>query len=232
MRYIVCLLGLLNIGIWTYFNQDIFYQSPIQQARAEIDPDKIHLLTQHQLDALPKITPAPAETSLAPADENTVAVVSEAETTSCYEWGIFNNANIDDAQTTSAKLLLQTTLKQHSGSEAKRYWVYLPKLKDNQAAQEKAEALKSLGISDLYILQDPKWKNAISFGMFEDEALATKLFEDIKSKGVKNVIKTVRTQGGGSYSLLIKNAHKSDLKNLKDVKSEFPEANVKEVACN
>jgi len=232
MRYIVCILGLLNIGIWTYFNQDLFYQSPIQQARAEIDPDRMHLLTQHQLDALPKIEPTPVETIPEPVAENPVTVVSEPDITSCYEWGIFNSTNIDDAQTTSAKLLLQTTLIQHSGSEAKRYWVYLPKLKNTQAAQEKAEELKNLGISDLYILQDAKWKNAISFGMFEDEALATKLFEEMKAKGVKNVIKTLRTQGGGSYSLLIKNAHKSDLKNLKDVKSEFPEANVKEVACN
>lgn len=229
MRYIVCILGLMNIGIWTYFNQDFFYQNPIPAARAELDPDKMHLLNQHQLDVLPKISPVPAEPT---PSETPVAVVSEAETTSCYEWGIFNSTNIDDAQTTAAKLLLQATLKQHNGSDAKRFWVYLPKLKNTQAAQEKAEELKNLGISDLYILQDAKWKNAISFGMFEDEALATKLLEDIKAKGVKNVVKAVKTQGGGSYSLLIKNAHASDYKNLKEVKSEFPEANVKEVACN
>ncbi len=231
MRYIVCLLAILNVGIWTYFNQDFFYQTPIQASRVEIEPDKIHLLSDHQLNALPKIKPAPIEENPA-ASENTVNVVSEAEKTSCFEWGIFNQSNIDDAQTTAAKLLLQASLKEHSSSDAKRYWVYLPKLKNTQAAEEKAEELKSLGITDLYILQDAKWKNAISFGMFEDETLATKLLEDIKAKGVKNVVKAAKTQGGGSYSLLIKNARANDYKNLKEVKSDFPEANVKEVACS
>ena len=181
MRYIVCLLGLMNIGIWTYFNQDFFYQMPTPTARAEIDPDKIHLLTQHQLNALPKNNATPAETSANPETNSTVNVVSAAEATSCFEWGIFNNTNIDDAQTTAAKLLLQATLKEHNATEAKRYWVYLPKLRTAQAAHEKAEELKTLGIADLYILQDAKWKNAISFGMFEDEAFGDTVFQRVET---------------------------------------------------
>jgi hypothetical protein len=233
MRYFVSLLVIINIGIWAYFNQDVFYQATPSAAHTEIDPDKMHLLTEHQLDLLPKTnaaTPAPVATPLeiTPPAQNNVSV---AEATSCYEWGIFTKSNIDNAQTTANKLLLQATLKEHTPTEAKRYWVYLPKLKSTQAAQDKADELRNMGVSDLYILQDSKWKNAISFGIFEDETLATKLYEDLKAKGVKNVTKSQREQGSGNFSLYIKNATTTDIGHLKDVKTEFPEAEIKEVGC-
>lgn len=230
MRYIVSLLVIINIAIWVYFNQDVFYQATPSAAHTEIEPDKMHLLTEHQLDLLPKTKiEAPAATPAeATAPQSTVSVT---EATSCYEWGIFTKNNIDNAQTTANKLLLQATLKEHSPTEAKRYWVYLPKLKSSQAAQEKAEELRGMGVSDLYILQDSKWKNAISFGIFEDEQLATKLYEDLKAKGIKNVTKAKREQGAGNFSLSIKNATASDIGHLKDVKTEFPEAEIKEVRC-
>lgn len=231
MRYIVSLLVIINIGIWVYFNQDVFYQTSPSAAHTEIEPDKIHLLTEHQLDLLPKTnieTPAttPPEATAAPQSS-----VSVTEAKGCYEWGIFTKNNIDNAQTMANKLLLQATLKEHTPTEAKRYWVYLPKLKSSEAAQEKAAELRGMGVKDLYILQDSKWKNAISFGIFEDETLATKLYEDLKAKGVKNVTKSQREQGAGNFSLSIKNATASDIGHLKDVKTEFPEAEIKEVSC-
>ncbi len=231
MRYIVSLLVIINIGIWVYFNQDVFYRATPSAAHTEIEPDRIHLLTEHQLDLLPKTnieTPAatPPEATATPQSS-----VNVTEAKGCYEWGIFTKNNIDNAQTMANKLLLQATLKEHTPTEAKRYWVYLPKLKSSQAAQEKAAELRGMGVSDLYILQDSKWKNAISFGIFEDETLATKLYEDLKAKGVKNVTKSQREQGAGNFSLSINNATASDIGHLKDVKAEFPEAEIKEVAC-
>ena len=229
MRYIISLLVLINIGIWVYFNQNFFYQATPTAAHTEIEPDKMHLLTEHQLNLLPNTNAAPAATPLdIAAPQNNVSVT---ETTGCYEWGIFTKNNIDNAQTTASKLLLQATLKEHTPTEAKRYWVYLPKLKSSQAAQEKAAELRGMGVSDLYILQDSKWKNAISFGIFEDETLAAKLFEDLKTKGVKNVTKSQREQGAGNFSLYIKNATATDIGHVKEVKTEFPEAEIKEVVC-
>lgn len=231
MRYIVSLLVIINIGIWVYFNQDLFYQTTPSAAYTEIEPDKIHLLTEHQLDLLPKIKiESPAATS-PEATTTPQSSVSVTEAKGCYEWGIFTKNNIDNAQTMANKLLLQATLKEHTPSEAKRYWVYLPKLKSSEVAQEKAAELRGMGVNDLYILQDSKWKNAISFGIFEDETLATKLYEDLKAKGVKNVTKSQREQGAGNFSLSIKNATASDIGHLKDVKAEFPEAEIKEVTC-
>lgn len=230
MRYIVSLLVIINIGIWVYFNQDVFYQAAPSAAHSEIEPDKMHLLTEHQLSLLPKTNAAPTATPLDIATPATGSV-SVTEATSCYEWGIFTKHNIDDAQTTANKLLLQATLKEHTPTEAKRYWVYLPKLKNSEAAQEKAAELRGMGINDLYILQDSKWKNAISFGIFEDETLATKLYEDLKAKGIKNVTKSHRDQGAGNFSLYVKNATTTDITHLKEVKSEFPEAEIKEVRC-
>jgi hypothetical protein len=230
MRTLVWILILINVGIWTFFNQDFFYAKPSTTAQVEIDPDKMHLLTQHQLNALPKNTPEPTPTVTAQPD--IASVVSTSELTSCYEWGLFSGDTIADAQTTASKLLLPATLKEHSSSDAKRYWVYLPKLKNAQAAQEKAAELKGLGVNDLYVMQDPKWKNAISFGIFEDEQLAANLLQELQAKGIKNATKAIRNQGAKSYSLMIKDVSVAGLDNLKAVKTDFPDATIKEVSCN
>ncbi len=221
MKKLVWLLLLINLGLLVYFNLDHILPGTPQIKWVELNAEKISVLSQKQIDALPKKVaglPAPSSTS--------------ASVTSCFEWGIFSVPSIAGAQSAVAKLSLQATVKEQTSLQAKRFWIYTPPLKTVQEAQEKAAELKALGVEDLFVVQEPKWKNAISFGVFEDEQLALKLLSELKVKGVKDVVKTLRNQGKGHFILLFNNLAEADVTALKKLKPDFPEADLKEVTCN
>lgn len=220
MKKLVWLLVVVNVALLAYFNLDyILPNTPVAKWPA-LNPEKISLLSQQQIDELQK--------KAVIAAEPIVAVVS----TSCYEWGIFSATSIADAQTAASKLLLQPTTKEQTSQDAKRFWVYKPPLKSAQEAQAKAAQLKVLGVQDLFVVQEPKWRNAISFGVFEDEKLAIKLMNELKAKGVRDVVKTLRNQGKGHFSLLFSHLAETQATEIKLLKADFPEADLKEVTCN
>lgn len=230
MKWLVWALVLINLGLLAYFNLDhILPSAPIAKA-TEINPEKIKVLSQKEIEALPKkaVESPPAAKAAPQAD----TVVPASAVSACFEWGVFSANNLASAQSAVAKLNLQTTVKEQNSQQASRFWVYEPPLKTAAAAQAKAAELKALGIGELFVVQEPKWKNAISFGIFEDEQLATKLLNELRAKGVKDVVKTLRNQGKGHSSLVFNNLAVNQLATLKQLKSEFPEAALKEVACN
>lgn len=242
MKKLVWLLVLINVGLLAYFNKELILPSAPKAALLAIHPEKISILTQQQIDALPKndaaVTTANSTATSPPTvDAATTANATPAPTpapvkTTCYEWGVFSAANLTGAQTAVSNLSIQTTVKEQSSLEAKRFWIYKQPLKSVEAAQAKALELKALGIQDLYIVQDARWRNAISFGVFEDEQLATKLLNELKAKGVKDVVKALRNQGKGHASLQFNKLTETEVIELKKLKPEFPEADLKEVACS
>jgi hypothetical protein len=238
MKKLVWLLVLINVSLLAYFNTDVLLPSAPRAAMVAIQPEKISILTQQQVDALPSKGTAPSAVAAIspPTVEATVAAnampVTASANTACYEWGIFSAANLTGAQSAVSNLSLQAAVKEQSSLEAKRFWVYKPPLKSAEAAQAKALELKALGVNELYVVQEAKWKNAISFGIFEDEQLATNLLNELKAKGVKEVFKALRNQGKGHASLQFSKLTAAEVLALKKLKPDFPEADVKEVSCN
>jgi hypothetical protein len=217
MRTLVLFLILVNLGLLAYFNRERFLPSVPQPQFTEINPEKITVLNQQQIEAMPKKPATPA------------TPVNVAKT--CMEWGVFSDTNLAAAQSELSQLSLQSTVKSETSQDAKRFWIYKPPLKSAQEAFAKAAELKALGIEDIFVVQEPKWKNAISFGVFEDEQLATKLLNELKAKGVKDAVKALRNQGKVHSSLLLTGLTETEIATLKKLKPEFPAANLKEVSC-
>ncbi len=244
MKKLVWLFVLINVGLLAYFNKEALLPSAPKAAMTAIQPEKISILTQQQIDALPSkgagaVPVAPISTTIITPPTAAIATVAANDkptvaTTNltCYEWGVFSTVNLSGAQAAVSNLSLQAIVKEQSSTEAKRFWVYKPPLKSAEAAQAKAIELKKLGVEELYVVQDTKWKNAISFGVFEDEQLATNLLNELKAKGVKEILKGVRNQGKGHASLQFSKLTDSEVLALKKLKPDFPEADIKEVACN
>jgi len=242
MKKLLLTLVLINLAILGYFNLDLILPNAQNTTLVPINPEKIKLLSEQQIQVLPKkpnITSSPSSvTSPATLPEDTTSSVTPTPTkttstnNTCYEWGIFSSTNLKNAQSEAKELSLQGSVKEQNASEAKRFWVYKPPLKTLEAAQIKALELKALGVPELFVVQDAKWKNAISFGVFEDEELANKLFNELKAKGVKDVIKAVRNQGKGHASLKFEALTDAEVLELKKLKSKFPEADVKQVSCS
>ena len=231
MKWLVWLLLLINIGLAVYFNTDFFNQHQ-SLIKPDVSPNKVTLLDSQALAAMPKKTvlvgpsTEPSSTSNSPTNLNSVAVQA-----GCYEWGIFSKNNLAAAKTELNRLALSSSEKKQTSQEAQRFWVYIPPLKSAALAQTKVEELKALGIQDTFIVQEPQWRNAISFGVFQDEKLATNLLNELKSKGVSTATKNLRNQGREHVSFLLKDVSAAAAAELANMKARFPGSEIKSVDC-
>jgi hypothetical protein len=232
MRLLVLLLLLLNVGLFAYFNMGQLAPAPVSASR-EINPEKLIILNQQALDAMPNKQGVTVEATPAPASIPAASpAVSDLAASTCYKWGNFTKTNLPAAQVVLARLGLQNEVKQEEvATEESRFWVYYPPLKSAELAQKKAAEIKALGVEELYIVQDTQWRNAISFGIFQDEQLASGLLNDLHTKGVKNATKALRSTGKSLNSLLIKAVSAETAIELHKVKPEFVGTELMPTAC-
>lgn len=225
MKWLVWALLLINIGLVVYFNTDLFKQNQ-SFIKPDISPNKVSLLDSQALAAMPK------KPELATPPTEPTVITPQPIQTSCYEWGIFSKNNLSAAKNELSRLAVSSTEKNQTSQEAQRFWVYIPPLKSTALAQARVEALKALGIQDIFIVQEPQWRNAISFGIFQDEKLATNLLNELKAKGVSSATKNLRNQGKEHVSLLLKDVPATVATELANMKARFPGSEIKSVACD
>lgn len=222
MRWWFWVLLLLNVGLLAYFNMDTIAPKPPAEDRS-ISAEKLKVLSAKELETMPKrdAPPPPPE-----------VVASPAEATSCYKWGNFSTTNLPSAQVVLVRLGLNAVVNQEAvESQDKRFWVYYPPLKNAELAQQKANEIKALGVDELFIVQDSQWRNAISFGLFSEEQLASNLLKDLQDKGVKGVTKALRNPGKALSSLLIKDVTPAMALELHKTKHEFLGTDIAPAAC-
>jgi hypothetical protein len=232
MKFLFWLLLLVNLGLLAYFNVDLIAPREISSVKQEINAEQMKLLTQTEIETMPKRQGGAPIESATPTD---VAVVPQAvsnEPVSCYEWGSFSATNLAAVQNILNQLSLKSSIIDHpSSQESTRYWVYKPPLASAEAAEKKADELRALGIEDFFIVKESKWRNAISFGVFRDEQLATNMLDDLRHKGVREIVKSVRNHGSGYSSVAIEGVTASLLTELKKSQPEFPDSEIKQSAC-
>ncbi len=225
MRLLVWLLVLLNVGLLAYFNMDLIAPKPAV-ADKSIQPEKLKILSEKELEAMPKVVaPEPELTA-----QTSALVVQGA--LSCYKWGNFTKTNLPAAQVVLVRLGLQSVINQEAGAEEdRRFWVYYPPLKSAQLAQKKADEIRAMGVNELFIVQDSQWRNAISFGLFQDELLASALLNDLLTKGVKGATKALRSPGKSLSSLFVKAVSADAALELQKIKPEFVGTELEPAAC-
>jgi hypothetical protein len=109
--------------------------------------------------------------------------------------------------------------------------VYIPPRRSLRAAQARIEELRTLGVAETFIVQEAQWRNAISLGIFKDEALATHFADDLRSRGVNDVVKAARNQEGGQSVIYIRNAPGNTAEEIRKYKPDFPYAELKPTVC-
>jgi len=223
MKWLVLILLIANFGLLGFFlasDYMLAHQDAVVTPPPPPYTGAIKLLSEADVAALPKKAPAPA-----PA-------VSVTPTESCYEWGSFNPADSVRALTELKKLDLQITDQPVTKMESARYWVYIPPLNSLEDAQAKNEEIKALGVEDTLILQDTQWKNAISLGIFKNEALANKYIDKLHGMGVDNAVKQKHGQGKTETSYIIRHVQPEQLVKLTALKPHFSAGELKQVDCN
>ncbi len=220
MKWLLGLLLLVNAGLLVYFNLDIIAPKPIL-VNPSIHPEKLKILDQQALQAMPKkMATTPVE------------IATEVTASSCYEWGNFTTSNLPSAQVALVKLGLTGIVKPaEKATTDRRFWVYYPPLKNARLAQEKANEIKALGVGEIFVVQDSQWRHAISFGLFQDEKLATNLLNALQAKGVKGVTKALRSPGKNISSLLIKDVAPETALALQKISPEFVGSELTVAAC-
>ena len=237
MKWFVCLLVLFNLGLLAYFNMDLIVPKPAAVDHS-IQPEKLKVLSEKELEAMPKKHSQPAVSATSPvvstAAQVSVQTAEQAtQPSSCYKWGNFTKTNLPSAQVVLVRLGLQSVVNQEAVAQVdKRFWVYYPPLKSAALAQKKAAEFKALGINELFIVQDSQWRNAISFGLFQDEQLATNLLNELQAKGVKGVTKALHNPGKSLTSLLIRAVSADAALELQKIKPEFVGTELVSAACS
>jgi hypothetical protein len=222
MRVLFWMLLILNLGAFLYFNVGHLAPKNVVKATADLSPEKMKLLTDDEVKLMPqRQSTSPAQTFTPPA----------TEPVACYEWGNFTQDELGNVVTVVNAFFIKNSVEQQSSSQSTRYWVYKPPLPSAEAANAKVQELKTLGVKDFFVVQEPKMRYAISFGIFKDETLATKLMEDLRHRGVRDVVKDVRNQGTASATLMLEGVTPTLYGQLKKNLPDYPRTEIKAVDC-
>jgi hypothetical protein len=170
------LLLLANLGFftWIYFGAGRASDEP-QLMEQQLNPQAIRLLRPDQVAAL-----------AAERAKQTAKSPPKATVAACLELGAFIPGDVARVQQALEPLALGSRLSLRRVEEIASYWVFMPPQRNRQAANQKAAELKKLGVEDFFIVQeDPKFRFAISLGVFKTQEAAQSRLAELRAKGVR-----------------------------------------------
>jgi hypothetical protein len=169
MRLLFLLLVLANVVFFAYarFAGEPGARDPGAVAR-QMEADKIRVLTPEQMAARTRSGPA------ASGDR------------SCIEWGAFSPGDFGAARAVAETIARGTEFTERRVGPPTGWWVYVPPLETRGAANTRLADLKRQGIEDVSIVvEDPKYANGLSLGVFASEDAAAKRLAEVRKRGVK-----------------------------------------------
>ncbi len=217
MRLLVYILALANVAFFAYAwsGFDTQASGDAQIVGQQLNPEKIRLLAPQQVNALTR-KPAPPKIAAA-----------------CLEWGAFSGADAARAEQALQPLALGAKLSRRQLEEGAGFWVYVPPLASRQAATQKTAELKRLGVGEYFIVSDdPKWRNAISLGVFKTEEAATARLAALRVKGVRSAIVGAREPLSGKTYFQVRDAGAALVAKLNELKQGFPDAELRACAAD
>jgi len=226
MKRLVWVLLAVNVALFGYFRLPGAQPGESRIGHEAISPEKLKILTPEELAALPKKAPEPVPPAQAPA-----APVPAPQPHACYDWGYFSTVDLPRARHILDKFSLDVSVRQQTSKDATRYWIYIPPRKSMEEAQAKVGELSALGVEESFIVEEPRWRYAISLAMYKDEALATRYLEELRKRGVRSAVKGVRNHESGQSSFHIKNMSEATAGEIGKLKPDFPGSELKQVAC-
>ena len=177
----------------------------------QISPEKIRLLAPEQVSALTRKLEAPKLV--------------------CLEWGALVGGDVARAGQALEPLALGAKLTQRKQEEVAGFWVYIPPLASRLVATQKAGELKRLGVDDYFVVpDDPKWRNAISLGVFKTEDAAKARLVALRAKGVKSATVGARDTQLGKIYFQVREASSIVSAKLNELRQGFAGTEVRECA--
>lgn len=224
VRIVFFLLLLANLGFfaWAYFGAGRTSEEP-QLMEQQLNPQEIRLLSVDQIAKLAaERAKQAAERPKAPAKAAVVA---------CLELGAFNVGDVPRVQQALEPLALGARLSSRRAEEVASYWVFIPPLRNRQAANVKATELKKLGVEDFFIVQeDQKARFAISLGVFKTEEAARSRLAELRTKGVRTARVGPKETSVQKVYFAIREVPDALVTRLNDLRQTFPGTELRDCA--
>lgn len=175
-----------------------------ERLSSQFHPEKIRVLPQEPESELAKEEPAAVEEAeaSAPASSESSApetasqakpapVSEEPAPLACVSWSGLSRSQAGEISLRARNAGFKT--REQSVSSPSAWWVHLPAQSDRATAERKAAELRSLGVTDFFIISDPgPTQNAISLGLYKNEDLAKRMLDQLKTTGVQSARISVR----------------------------------------
>lgn len=188
MRLLFLLLVLGNVAFYAWWR----YVAPPEAGDAaplarQIEPDKLKVVSPEDLPPpSPLRKPVAPQAPMAPMAPVAAAPAAPAQPVACMEWGSFTLADAARAEKALEPLALGERVAQRRSEEVAGWWVFIPSQRNRQAAIRKAVELKTLGITEYFIMQEEgPYRWALSLGVFRSEEAARARLERLRALGVR-----------------------------------------------
>jgi hypothetical protein len=212
MRTALLLLFIANVVLFGYARLDRAAQSEAGRLSAQIQPERIRVLSSQQVAAL-----GPGK----------VAALPDV----CVEWGPFAEADRVRAQADIEPLQLGRLVTQRPVAADPMWWVNTGPAPSRSAADKRAGELRLLNIDDLSVVDAGKGQFTVSLGMFRTEAAANARVEALATRGVAGARVEPRQTGATQAMLVVRDPPQAALARLRELQPQYPGSDVKVGAC-
>jgi hypothetical protein len=212
MRTALLLLFIANVVLFGYARLDRAAQSEAGRLSAQIQPERIRVLSSQQVAAL-----GPGK----------VAALPDV----CVEWGPFAEADRVRAQADIEPLQLGRLVTQRPVAADPMWWVNTGPAPSRSAADKRAGELRLLNIDDLSVVDAGKGQFTVSLGMFRTEAAANARVEALATRGVAGTRVEPRQTGATQAMLVVRDPPQAALARLRELQPQYPGSDVKVGAC-
>jgi hypothetical protein len=227
MRAFFLLLVLANLAFFTYGRVALEGAGPESRIpQLQVAPERISLVNAAER--------APAGKPRIPGEAAPVAPPPSASAVpaACLEWGNFAGPGAAKAELALAELQLAPAQIERVVIEAGGYWVHIPPLKTKGEADRKVRELRSLGVTEFFVVQDAgPWRNAISLGIFRTEDAAQTFLAGLKQQGVRSAIAARRENFLKQIAFYVREPGEAAIARLTLIQQDFPGSEIRAVPC-
>jgi len=231
MKALFWILLVANLLLFTVmrWGSDWWNGDAVVVAQPALNEAKIRLLNEPAVSA-PAMSPVSSPASI--SGLATSLSSSSEKPQICMEWSDFSGIDLKRANEALAILSLGGKLSQRPIEYNIGYWVYIPPLKNKASINQKIEQLKSRGIEEYFVVQEPgEWQRAISLGVFKSEDAAQKFLESLIAKEVRSAKIGERASKLKATVFVFSGIDAQTADKLTGLQKDFPASELKKTAC-